>query len=79
MKEDETEVDGEMHQQESAEFQSPKRKVIRAESEETRDYVCETLAIGHEGADEIAFVPSALSEPRRPIYREVALLRRGSR
>ena len=37
------EVDGEMHQEESAKIPSPKRKVIRVESEETQDYVCGTL------------------------------------
>ena len=61
------EVDGEMQQEESAEIHSPKRKVIRAESEETQDYVRETLAISQEEAQEIAF-GSALSEPRGPIY-----------
>ena len=42
------EVDGEASQEESAQIQSPKRKVIRVESEETLDYVCEALAIGQE-------------------------------
>ena len=37
------------------------------ESEEAQDHVCETLAVGQEEAEDIAFVPSALSEPRRPI------------
>ena len=45
LKEAEVEVDGEVLQEESAEIQSPKRKVIWVESEETQDYVCETLAI----------------------------------
>ena len=62
------EVDGEVPQEASAEIQSPKRKVIRVESEETQDYVCETLAISQEEAEEMGFVPSALSEPRGPIY-----------
>ena len=44
-----------------------KRKVIRVESEETQDYVCETLAISQEEAEEMGFVPSALSEPRGPV------------
>ena len=43
------------------------RKVIRVESEETQDYVRETLAISQEAADEMGFVPSALSEPRGAI------------
>ena len=37
--------------------QSQKRKVIRVESEETQDYVRETLAISHEEAEEMGFVP----------------------
>ena len=61
-------VDGEAPQEESAEVQSQKRKVIRVESEETQDYVRETLAISQEAADEVCFVPSALSEPRGPTY-----------
>ena len=50
------------------EIQSPKRKVIRVESEETQDHVRETLAISQEEADEMGFVPSALIEARGPIY-----------
>ena len=57
------EVDREAPQVENAEIQSPKRKVIRVESEETQDYVCKTLASGQEEAEETAFMPSALSEP----------------
>ena len=55
-------------QAECAEIKSPKRKVIRVESEETQDYVCEMLTISPEEAEELAFVPSALSEPRGAIY-----------
>ena len=62
------EVDGEVPKEESAEIQSPKRKVIRVESEETQDYVRETLAVGQEEGSELGFVPSALSEPQGPIY-----------
>ena len=47
---------------------SPKRKVIRVESEESQDYVRETLAISHEEAEEMGFVPSALGEPRGAIH-----------
>ena len=68
LKEAEMEVDGEVPQEASAEIQSPKRKVIRVESEETQDHVCETLTISQEEAEEMGFVPSALSEPRGPIY-----------
>ena len=64
----EVEVDGDVPQEESVEIQSPKRKVIRVESEETQDCLRETLAISQEEAVEMGFVPSALSEPRGPIY-----------
>ena len=47
-----------------AQIQSLKRKVFRVESEETQDYVRETLATSQEEAEEMGFVPSALSEPR---------------
>ena len=67
-KEAEMKVDGEVLQEESFEIQSPKRKVIRVEPEETQDHVRETLAISQEEAEEMGFVPSALIEPRGPIY-----------
>ena len=56
------EVEAALHEA-SAEVQSPKRKVIRVESEETQDCVRETLAISQEEADEMGFVPNASSEP----------------
>ena len=59
------EVDEESCQEEIAEIQSPKRKVIRVESKETRYYVCEVLEISQEEAEALAFVPS---EPRGAIY-----------
>ena len=62
------EVVGDVPQEGSVEIQSPTRKVIRVESEETQDHVRETLAISQEEADEMGFVPSALSEPRRAVY-----------
>ena len=64
----EMEVDAGVPQAESAEIKSQKRKVIRVESEETQDYICEMLTISPEEAEELAFVPSALSEPRGAIY-----------
>ena len=64
----EMEVDAEVPHAESAEMKSPKRKVTRGESEETQDYVCETLLISQEEAEELAFVPSAISEPRGATY-----------
>ena len=47
---------------------SPKRKVIRVESEETQDYARESLDISREEAEEISFVPSAISIPQRPMF-----------
>ena len=49
---------------ERVEVQSSKRKVIRVESEETQDYVRESLKLSLEEAEEISFVPSAISIPR---------------
>ena len=62
------EVNDAVPREASAEIQSPKRKVIRAESEETQDNVRETLAISTEEAEEMGFVSSALGEPRGAIY-----------
>ena len=67
-KEADMEVDDAVPQEASVAIQSPKRKVMRVESEETQDYVCETLAISKEEAEEMGFVPSALSEPRGPTF-----------
>ena len=46
----------------------PKSKMGLEESEKTQDYVRETLAPSQEEAEELGFVPSALSEPRGPIH-----------
>ena len=64
----EEKVDGEAPGEEGAEIQSPKRKVIRVESEETQDYVREALNLSRDEAEEIRFVPSAISIPRRPMF-----------
>ena len=53
---------------ESAEVQSQKRKVIRVESEETQDYVRESLNLSLDEAEEMSFVPSAISIPRGPLF-----------
>ena len=45
-----------------------KRKVIRVESEETQDYVRDSLNLSQEEAEKISFVPSALSIPRGPVF-----------
>ena len=49
----EKKVNGKAHWDEGAEVQSPKRKVIRVESEETQDYVRESLHVSREEAEEI--------------------------
>ena len=46
----------------------PKRKVIRVESEETQDSVRESLNLSREVAEEVSFVPSAISIPQRPMF-----------
>ena len=55
--------------EEGEEVKSPKRKVIRVESEETQDYVREAMDLSHEEAEEISFVPSAISVPQKPLFR----------
>ena len=53
------------------EVQGPKRRVTRVESADTQDYVRERLAheeINQEEADEMGFVPSALSELQGAFY-----------
>ena len=64
----EEKVDGEAPCEECAEIQSPKRKVIRVESEETQDCVREALNLSINEAEEISFVPSAISIPQKPMF-----------
>ena len=42
--------------------------MIRVESEETQDYVRESLNLSLEEAEEMSFVPSAISIPRGPMF-----------
>ena len=49
-------------------MQSPKSKEIRGESEETQDYVRDSMNLSRDEAEEITFVPSAISIPPRPMY-----------
>ena len=51
------------------ESKSPKRKIIRVESEETQDYVREAKSTDQEEAEEMTFVPSAMSVPQKPLFR----------
>ena len=53
----EKKVNGKALWDDGAEVQSPKRKVIRVESEETQDYVRESLNLSREEAEETSFVP----------------------
>ena len=54
--------------EEGEEIQSPKRK-NRVESEETQDYVREAKDTGQEEAEGLSFVPSAISAPRKSMFR----------
>ena len=71
-KENQTRMEGKVSRKapwdEGAEIQSPKRKVIWVESEQTQDYVRKSLNLSREEAEEISFVPSALSIPRGPMF-----------
>ena len=51
------------------EMRSPKRKVIRVESEETQDYVREAKSSEYEEEEERTFVPSPVSVPLKPLFR----------
>ena len=46
-----------------------KREVIRVESEETQHNVREAMDLSQEEAEEISFVPSAISVPQKPLFR----------
>ena len=47
----------------------PEGKTFRVESEETQDYVREAKDTGQEEAEGLSFVPSAISAPRKPMFR----------
>ena len=55
--------------EEGEEIRSSKRKVIRVESEEAQDYVREAKDKDQEEAEELSFVPSAITVPRKPMFR----------
>ena len=61
-------VNGKALLEDGAEVQSPERKCIRVESEETQHHVRESLNLVREEAEETSFVPSALSFPRGPLF-----------
>ena len=54
---------------EGEEVKSPKRKVIRVESEETTGIRERTKDLNPEEAEETSFVPSAISVPQKPLFR----------
>ena len=54
--------------EEGEEVKSPKRKVIRVDSEETQDHVREAMDLSQEEAEEISFVPSEISVPPKPVF-----------
>ena len=51
------------------EIRSPKRKIIRVESEETQDYVKKGRSTEQEEEQKRTFVPSAVSVPLKPLVR----------
>ena len=55
--------------EEGEEVKSSRGKVIRVEYEETQDYVREAKDMNQEEAEEISFVPSAISVPQKPLFR----------
>ena len=54
---------------EGEEIRSPKRKVIRVESEESQDHVREENSTEFEEEEERTFIPSAVSVPLKPLFR----------
>ena len=50
------------------EIESPKRKMIRVESEETQDYVREAKSAEQEEMEERRFTPSAVSVPQKLLF-----------
>ena len=51
------------------EIESPKRTIIRVESEETQDFVREAKDVDQEDVEEISVVPSAIIVPQKPMFR----------
>ena len=50
-------------------FKSLKRKIIRAESEVMQDHVREAKSADQEEAEELSFVPRAISVPQKLMFR----------
>ena len=49
-------------------FDVQKKKVIRVETEETQDYVRESLNLSPDEAEDISFVSSAISIPQKTCF-----------
>ena len=49
--------------------EKPEEKIIPVESEETQDYVRKAKDTDQEEAEEMSFVPSAISVARKPMVR----------
>ena len=54
---------------EDEEIRSPKRKVIRVESEETQNYVKVGRSTEKEDEEKRTFAPSAVKVPQKPLFR----------
>ena len=63
------EVKSGVPREEGEEIKRPKRKIIRVESEETQDFVRESKSTDQEEAEELSFVPSAISVPQKLMFR----------
>ena len=57
------------HQEKKAKKLKARREKIRAESEETQDYVREAKGTDQEEAEELSFVLSAISVPQKLMFR----------
>ena len=60
--------DSEVPGEDGEEIESPRRTVIRVESEETHDSVREANDLNQQEAEELSFVPSAISVPQKPFF-----------
>ena len=56
-------------QKKGEKIKSPKRKIIRVESEETQDYVKGAKGTDQEEAGEVSFVPIAIGVPQKLMFR----------
>ena len=64
----ERKADREALGEEGKEIRSPKKKVIRVESQETQVYWRESSNVSRDEAEEISFAPSWISIPQEPLF-----------